>query len=196
MTPNLLAVCCGSSVANADIYAAHLTAAMDRFEINTPSRQAALLATIAIESERLRKVEEGLYYTTADRLREVYPSLFGPRGQHRAEDYLRSIQGLSNLRYNGFHGRGLIQLTWLDAYSAAGSDLGYDYVHDPGLVKQPLHAALTACWFFAQYRKCLAPADAGDMYTVTGLVNGPARLQLAERKAQYLVALKALQAAG
>ncbi len=193
MTPETLAVCCGSSLANADIYAAHLSNGMDRYQIDTPARQAAFLATVAIESDRLRRVEENLWYTTPERLAMIFPSLFGRKGRFRAEDYVRNPAGLSRLRYQGFHGRGLIQLTWSSTYAAAGRALGFDYVGSPALVEEPLHAALTACWYFAEYKpSCLHLADRGDMPGITELVNGPLRLQLAERVAQMDVALNVL----
>ena len=57
---------------------------------------------------------------------------------------------------------------------------------------QPRHAALTACWFFAAYKKCLPAAERRDVYEVTGKVNGEARLKLAERKATTERAYKVL----
>ena len=42
------------------------------------------------------------------------------------------------LRYKGFHGRGLIQLTWEDAYIAAGQAMGVNYRANPELLLQPL----------------------------------------------------------
>lgn len=144
-----------------------------------------------IESDTLDKVEEGLYYTTAARLREVFPSLF-VNGQYRAEDFLRNPKALSQLRYKGFHGRGLIQLTWEDAYVAAGKAIGVNYRDNPELLLQPLHAALSACWFFADFKACLPAAERGDVYDITGRVNGPKRLKLAERKAATARAYKVL----
>lgn len=190
-----LAACTGASQASAERFAPHLSEGMDRFRINTVSTMAVLLGQMAIESEGrngpLSVVEEDLYYTTADRLREIFPSLF-VRGGHRAEDYVRNPGGLSQLRYKGYHGRGLIQLTWLDAYRAAGAALGLDLVANPGLVLQPRNAAMTACWFFAVFKGCLPAAERGDVYDVTGRVNGEARLKLAQRKAVTAQALGVL----
>lgn len=186
LTPDLLARSTGATIGNATRFAPHLDAAMQRFAINTPSTAAGLLGQVAIESESpagpLGTTEEGLSYRDPDRLRAIFPSLF-VRGGYKAEEYVRNPAGLSQLRYQGFHGRGLIQLTWRDAYVAASKDLGYDYVAQPDLVLQPMHAALTACWFFAVYKGCLPAAEQGDVYAVTGLINGPARLKLTERKA-------------
>lgn len=181
-----LAACTGATAANAARFAPHLADGMTRFGIASPRAISVFLGQVGIESEGkagpLASVEEDLYYTTADRLRAVYPSLF-VKGGYRAEQYLRNPSALSQLRYQGFHGRGLIQLTWRDAYVAAGKALGYDYVERPPLVCEPFHAALTACWFFAEYKACLPAAEVGDVYTVTGRINGAARLKLAERRA-------------
>lgn len=187
--------CTGATRANAELYAWPLSDAMDRFGITSASAAACLLGQVAIETEGrggpLSAVEEDLYYTSADRLRAVFPSLF-VKGAYRAEDYVRNPGGLSQLRYKGFHGRGLTHLTWLDTYRDASDALGFDYVANPALVVQPKHAALTACWFFAAYKGCLPAAERGDVYDVTGRVNGPARLKLAERKTATTRAYKAL----
>lgn len=190
-----LIACTGAAPAYAERYAAPLNEALQRFRITTPNVVSCLLGQVAIESEgrngSLSVVEEDLYYTTADRLRAVFPSLF-VKGQYRADDFLRNARALSLLRYKGYHGRGLIQLTWLDAYRAASAALGFDYVGDPALVLMPKHAALTACWFFAAYKGCLPAAERGDIYEVTGRVNGEARLKLTERKAATARAYKVL----
>jgi len=187
--------CTGATRANAERFAWPLSEGMDRFRITSASAVACLLGQVAIESEGrggpLSVVEEDLYYTSPDRLRAIFPSLF-VKGDYRAEDYVRNPAGLSQLRYKGFHGRGLTQLTWIEAYRAASAALGFDYVANPSLVLQPQHAALTACWFFADFKGCLPAAERGDVYEVTGRVNGPARLKLAERKTATARAYKVL----
>jgi len=190
-----LVECTGATRANAERYAWHLADGMTRFGIAGASVVSVFLGQVAIESEGsdgpLSAVEEGLYYTSPDRLRAIFPGLF-VKGGHRAEDYVRNPQALSRLRYRGYHGRGLIQLTWRDSYKAASDALGFDYLGMPHLVRDPKHAALTACWFFAVRAGCLPAAERGDVYEVTGLVNGPARLKLAERKAVTTRAYKVL----
>ncbi|TSD56369.1 hypothetical protein FFI97_019205 [Variovorax sp. KBS0712] len=114
------------------------------------------------------------------------------QGGYRAEDYVRNPRGLTMLRYKGFHGRDLIQLTWEDAYIAVGKALGRDYRANPSLLLQPQDAAMSACWFFVEYKGCLSAAQRGDVHEVTRLVNGPMRLKLAERKAATDRALKVL----
>lgn len=189
-----LARATGAQFDRAQLFAGPLATAMELFNINNPNRWACFLATVAIESDYLEEMEEGLSYSSADRLRLIFPSLFveSKGGKYRAEDYVHNPKGLSELRYQGFHGRGLIQLTWRDTYKAAGEALGFDYLAHPELVLEPEHAALTAAWFFSVHAHCLLDADHLDMFSITGKVNGPARLKLSERKSQMELALKAL----
>lgn len=189
MEPSVIADCTGSNMANAIRYAEHLTQAMDTFQINTPIRQAAFLATIAIESQNLSKVEEGLYYKDPARLATIYPRVF--KSQSDAAPYARNPDGLGQLLYGGYWGRGLIQLTWEKNYREAGADLGYDYLSNADMVLEPQHAALTAAWFWAK-NGCNKPADLCDMTGVTRIVNGPALMHLDERKEQFAKNLEVL----
>ena len=162
---------------------------MLRFEITSLQRQAAFLATVAVESQHLSAVEESLYYKDAARLARIYPRAF--KNAAAAVPYVRNPQGLSELLYKGYAGKGLIQLTWRRNYERASEALGYDYVGDPSMVSQPKHAALTAAWYWHD-EGCNAPADKGDMVEVTRKVNGPALMHLTERQEQYEIALRAL----
>ena len=188
-TVEQLAAATSAPYGNAQTYHQPLLDAMGRFDICSLQRQAAFLATVAVESAHLSAVEEGLYYKDASRLARIYPRAF--KSMADAEPYARNPKGLSELLYNGMHGRGLVQLTWRKNYERAGESLGYDYVGNPALVTTPKHAALTAAWYWHD-AKCNDPADKGDMTEVTRRVNGPALMHLAERKAQYETALKAL----
>lgn len=183
LTVDDLARATGAERKHAAIYCDALNVAMDRFEINTARRCAAFLATVSIESEHLTAVEEDMYYRDAERLCALYSRAFS--SAHAAVTYVRNPKALSDLLYRGYHGRGLIQVTWMRNYEAAGLALGYDYVGNPDLLLQPKHAALSAAWFWSA-NGCNEAADRGDMSDVTRRVNGPARLRLAERTAQYV----------
>lgn len=184
-----LARCTGATAANAALFAQPLTDAMARFQIDTPRRQAAFLASVAIESTNLSQLEESLYYRDPSRLVAIYPRAF--KTIEQAAPYARNPQALGNLLYQGYWGRGALGLTWLKNYQAAAAATGCDYVNQPELVKEPVHAALTAAWFW-DAANCNAPADLGDMRGVTLRVNGPALLKLADRTAQYLTNLSFL----
>jgi putative chitinase len=189
MTPELLQVCTGSTLADAEKYAEPITDAMQRFGITTVRQRAAFLATVAIESEHLRKTEESLYYRDPVRLAAIYPRVF--KNAADAAPYTRNPDALGELLYQGYWGRGFLGLTWLRNYTAASDALGYDYIHHPELVREPLHAALTAGWFW-DTNNCNAPADQADMRGVTRKVNGPALMHLSERMTQYVRAVSAL----
>lgn len=184
-----LAAACSAPIGNADIAHPHLHAAMALYQIDTPLRQAAFFATLAIESVNLTKVEESLFYRDAGRLAAIYPRAF--RNAQEAAPFVRNALALGQKLYEGYWGRGYIQLTWKRAYQRAGDALGYDYVGDPHLVAQPKHAALTAAWYWAD-SECNDAADKGDMVGVTRKVNGSALMHLAERQAQYDIAKKVL----
>ncbi len=187
MTFDELVVATGSTPADAIRFADPLSAAMALFAIDSPRRISAFLATVAIESGNLRKLEEDLYYKDPSRLADIYPRAF--RNAADAAPYARNSRGLSELLYKGYHGRGLIQLTWLENYAAASEALGRDLVTDPDVVLEVHNAALTAAWFF-NTRGCLPHADAGDMTAVTRIVNGKRLMHLDRRLAQYTVAME------
>jgi putative chitinase len=198
MTMNLfsveqLASATTATYGNAKVHHPHLDAAMCRFDIDSLQRQAAFLATVSIESQQLTKLEEGLYYRDPERLARIYPRAF--KNAAAAVPYARNPKGLGDLLYKGYWGRGHLGLTWRRNYERASEALGYDYVGNPALVAEPKHAALTAAWYWHD-AGCNGPADAEDMTEVTRRVNGPALMHLAERKAQYAIAKKALAATG
>ena len=188
-TVEQLAAATSAPYGNAQTYHQPLLDAMGRFDICSLQRQAAFLATVSVESARLSSPEESLYYKDPDRLARIYPRAF--KNAAAAAPYARNPQGLSELLYKNYHGRGLLGLTWRRNYERASEALGFDYVGNPTLVATPKHAALTAAWYWHD-AKCNDPADKGDMTEVTRRVNGPALMHLAERKAQYEIALKAL----
>lgn len=178
--------CTRSSVDNAQKYLEPLNLAMEYASINTPQRIAAFLATIAVESGSLRAVQEGLYYKSAERLAMIFPRVFPDADA--AESCTANPEALSQKLYGGFHGRGLIQLTWERNYKACGDDLNIDLVSDPSYLTTPEGAAMSAAWFWMK-NGCNQPADEGDMERVTRIVNGPAKLHLKERIEFYEHAL-------
>lgn len=182
MTAQEIARACGALPADALLYGEAMNEAMARYEINTKQRRAAFLATVAIESAYLSKVQEGLYYRDAERLASIFPRAF--KTVEDAKPYAKNPHALSKLLYEGYHGRGLIQLTWKRNYEACGKDLGIDFVTNPDLLTSPMWAAMSAGWFW-KTNGCNELADKGDMDAITRVVNGPKKLHLAERVASY-----------
>lgn len=178
LTTEQIARACAARVEDAARFTSPLNAAMVRYYIDNPKRQAAFLATVAIESAHLTTTKENLFYRDPARLVSIYPRAF--KNVAEAEPFARNPKALGEKLYNGYFGRGLIQLTWQANYIAAGDALGFDYVRNPELVEQPEHAALTAAWFWDS-QNCNPLADRDDMNEITRRVNGPRRMHLTER---------------
>lgn len=175
--------------------------AMLEFEINTRPRAAAFLAQVGHESGSLGHIEENLNYT-AQRLTEVWPRRFPTVASARY--YEHSPERLGNLVYanrmgNGayesgdgwrYHGRGPLQITGAGNYRACGAALGLALIEQPQMLLEPGPGARAAGWFWHSHG-CNAAADAGDVETLTHLING-GNLGLADRIARTQQALKAL----
>lgn len=188
LTTESLAACTRATLENAEKFVSWLNEVMEQRQIDTTLRQAAFLATIAVESSNLSDTEEDLYYKDAARLAKIYPRAF--KSAAAAAPYTRNPEALGKLLYNGYWGRGLIQLTWEKAYIAAGRDLGMDFHTNPDLVALPEWAAKTAGWYW-DTNNCNSPADANDMRGVTLRVNGTALMHL-DRRIELFEAAKEL----
>jgi len=220
ITASWLVRATGCTRAAALTYAPWLDEAAHRWAIDTPTRIAAWIAQLAYESQRFTRVEENLYYTTAARLIAVWPSRFRlparesedaldqfDDGRRNARRYLRKPEKLANLVYanrmgNGpeesgdgfaFRGRGLIQLTGREMYTAYQLDTSYPVLSMPDLLLQPFGASDSAAWFWHK-RGLNALADAGDWAGITKAVNGSVRTA-PERERMTLAALSAGMAA-
>lgn len=154
-------------------FVAELDEAMERFEINTPSRIAAFLAQTAHESGDFRLTEENLNYSW-EALRRTWPRHFETdevaRGYHRQPERIAN-RAYASRNGNGdeasgdgwrFRGRGLIQLTGRANYLAYAVAVAEPSVAaEPDQVARPRHAAHSAGWFWQSHG--LNPlADAGD----------------------------------
>jgi len=157
----------------------------EKFAINTPLRLAHFLSQCGHESGGFKVVKENLNYS-AKGLRSIFKKYF--TDDATALLYERKPEKIANLVYasrmgNGdkasgdgykFRGRGYIQLTGKDNYTAFGKAIGVDILANPDLVatKYPL---LSAAWYWNS-RKLNAVADQGATDAVvtkaTKLVNG------------------------
>jgi putative chitinase len=162
------------------------------------NRLAACVAQLVVESNRLQDVEEGLYYKDPLRLATIFRRSFDVNKNKlidaadiaAATPFARNPKALSVKLYNGFHGRGLIQITWETNYVAYGTAVGRDIRGNPDLLLQPLDAVESACWFL-KANKAFGLADAGDIDGVTRIVN-PAMMHAAERRAAFYAGLRVL----
>ena len=185
MTPDSLKACVACSSTLADEWADPLTAAMERWEINTPKREAAFLATVGVESQRLLRGREDLHYRTTERLMQI----FGTRIQNdEASRYLRDPVALGNRVYanrmgNGdeasgdgylFRGGGPIGLTGRDNYTAFSEASGHPTVENPSCIEQPDIGAESAAWFWSS-NGCNDIIDEDDFIGTQGIVNAGSR---------------------
>ncbi len=200
MEPRTLSACTGCTMLRASLFAHHIAAAMERWGIDTPLRQAAFLAQVSHESMRLTRLEENLNYS-AQRLTAVWPSRFPTLDS--AAPFAGNPQALANKVYGGrlgntapgdgwkYRGRGLIQLTGkanVAAYSAAA---GIDVVSNPDLLLEPEFAADSAGWFWHANR-CNVHADKRDWAGLTRRING-GTVGLPERMTLTMRALRVLE---
>ena len=140
-----------------DTVIAQIPGVVEKFEINTPLRLAHFLAQCGHESGGFKAVSENLNYGAAG-LQSIFKKYFTAES---AKEYQRKPEKIANIVYanrmgNGnqasgegykFRGRGFIQLTGKDNYTAFDKVVEDDILATPDLVatKYPL---LSAAWFF------------------------------------------------
>jgi putative chitinase len=176
-----------------------LQAAFDKYEINTPKRQAAFIGQCAHESGNFKTLQENLNYS-AEGLMKTWPSRFPTK--EIADQYARQPAKIAGKVYNGrlgntseeeaakYLGRGLIQLTGKENYERCGSAIGADLINEPTLLVEPNHAAMSAGWFWNK-KGLNELADAQEHGQITKRING-GLIGLDDRIAKTTKALAAL----
>lgn len=160
----------GCDMATARRWAGPLSAALERFAINTPERVAAFLAQVAHESGGLRWVRE----------------LWGPTAAQRGYEGRHDLGNTQPSDGERFKGRGLIQITGRANYRRCGEALGLPLLGRPELLEEPQHAAMSAAWFWAA-NGLNSLADAGEFEAITRRINGGTN-GAAERREYYRLA--------
>jgi putative chitinase len=131
-----------------------------KFGINTPLRLAHFLAQCGHESGGFRATQENLNYS-AKGLMGIFKKYFP--NEALANAYARQPAKIAAKVYgnrmgNGneasgegykFRGRGYIQLTGKENYTAFGKSIGEDMTANPDKVAGP-YALLSAAWFFSK----------------------------------------------
>lgn len=105
---------------------------------------------------------------------KVYDAIYGGRmGNNKSGDGIK------------YRGRGFVQLTGRETYTAASQALKLDLVNHPELAEDPANAAKIAVWYWQNYKTGLATAArAGDVKQATQILNG-GQNGYADRKAKY-----------
>lgn len=176
----------------------------EKYQINTPKRQACFLGQIMHESGSFKFTKENLNYS-AKALMATWPSRFP--NLETATQFERQPEKIANKVYSGrmgnmedgdgakYIGRGLIQCTGKENYTHCGEALGIDLVSNPQLLEEPRYAALSAGWFWNK-KGLNALADEGTSNSfeiMTKRING-GLLGLDDRKSKMIEVLKALGA--
>jgi len=176
-----------------------------RYKITSPTRLAHFMAQIAHESGNFQFTTENLNYS-ADSLLRVFPKYF--KDKATADQYARKAEMIGSRVYgsrmgNGneaskegfkFRGRGYLQLTGKDNYTAFSAFIGEDCVANPDLVatKYPMDSAI---WFFDR-NKLWAICDKGEtnevVTEVTKRVNGGTH-GLADRLSKFKTYIQLLK---
>jgi putative chitinase len=164
---------------------AQLPDTIAKFDLNTPLRLAHFLAQAGHESGGFRLTKENLNYS-AKGLMGIFKKYFPTEA--KANEYARKPEKIANLVYasrmgNGneasgdgskYCGRGYIQLTGKDNYTAFGKAINEDLTKDPTLVAGK-YAMLSAAWFFTKngLHKMADLGATDDVVTkITKRVNG------------------------
>jgi len=156
-----------------------------KFQINTPLRLAHFLAQCGHESGGFRLTQENLNYS-AKGLNGIFKKYFPTEAAAAA--YARNPQKIANKVYGGrmgngpessgegykFRGRGYIQLTGKDNYTAFGKAIGEDICANPDKVASD-YALLSAAWFFSKnglHKMADGGATDAVVTSITKRVNG------------------------
>ena len=174
-----------------------LNETFEKYEINTPKRQACFIGQCMHESGGFKHLVENLNYSAAALMR-TWPSRFPD--MNTAEKYAHNPEKIASKVYAGrmgnntpeeagkYIGRGLIQLTGKENYANCGLGLGVDLLGNPDWLGTSKYAALSAGWYW--HKKNLN-ALVDDIETMTKRING-GTIGLDDRKAKINMCLNAL----
>jgi putative chitinase len=168
---------------------------LPKYAITTRDRVAAFLAQCGHESADFTILKENLNYS-GDSLKKVWPRHFGDDIDINA--YHRNPEAIANRAYrdrmgNGdeasgdgwkFRGRGAIQLTGRNNYTAFANDVGMDVESVVEYLETLKGAVESACWFWHK-NGLNALADERDNTKMTKKING-GTIGLEDRK-QHLI---------
>jgi putative chitinase len=175
---------------------------LPKYEINTPNRIAGFFAQCGHESMNFTALSENLNYR-AETLEKLFSKYFSKAGRNAA-DYAKQPEKIANVIYanrmgNGdtasgeaylFRGRGVIQLTGKDNYSAFALSIKMTLPDVIEYVQTKKGALESACWYWNS-RKLNMACDEGDIVKMTKLVNG-GTIGLEDRRKHYEQALAVL----
>ena len=168
-----------------DAVIAMIPAVAQKFQIDSALRLAHFLAQCGHESGGFRLTKENLNYS-AKGLNGIFKKYFPTL--ESALPYERKPEKIANKVYGGrmgngpeasgdgakFCGRGYIQLTGKDNYTAFGKSIGEDVCANPQVVAEK-YALLSAAWFFNKnglHKMADGGAGVDTVKAITKRVNG------------------------
>jgi putative chitinase len=168
-----------------DAVIAMIPAVAQKFQIDSALRLAHFLAQCGHESGGFRLTKENLNYS-AKGLNGIFKKYFPTL--ESALPYERKPEKIANKVYGGrmgngpestgdgakFCGRGYIQLTGKDNYTAFGKSIGEDVCANPQVVAEK-YALLSAAWFFSKnglHKMADGGSGVDTVKAITKRVNG------------------------
>jgi putative chitinase len=157
----------------------------------TPKRLATFFgqAEVEVGADMLPKQEDG-YYTSIDRLRQVFKSPFSNKSNEFVGSYLRNSVKLLNYVYanrggNGndytgdgykYSGKGIFQLTTKDNYKKCSIETGVDYINHPELLLTEADSLIAAIWYWnsnnlSKYADTWTKKDESALDTISDKIN-------------------------
>lgn len=192
-----------------------LISTMAAHKINNVKRSAAFLAQLIHESNAFRTLEENLNYSPAGlmatfntpaitRFPKILADEYGRTDDRKANKTMIAAIAYADRMGNGgvdtldgwrFRGRGPIQLTGRDNYTALSKALGVDLVSHPDKLLEPVVGSMAAGWFWSEGNRTgkslNAFADIEEIDRISKAINGGTH-GLAARRSLYEQALRVL----
>ena len=164
-----------------------------KYEINTINRVSGFIAQCAHESAEFTVMKENLNYS-AQGLLKIFGKYFD---NVTAAKYARKPEMIASRVYGGrmgngvestgdgykFRGRGFIQLTGKDNYTAFAKSINKSLDETIAYLETFAGALESACWFWKS-RNLNISCDANDIVAMTKKINGGTH-GLDDRKAKY-----------
>lgn len=205
ITLSELRECLPRAGASAVLYFEPLNDSMDEFDIDNPDRQAAFLATIAVESRELTRTSENLNYTSAQRIADVFRSRFPSAAA--AGPYVGKPEALANVVYanrmgNGpvesgdgwrYRGAGLIQTTGKLNHQACANHFQMPLEQVSQWMRTPIGAARSAGFYW--WRHALNVLADQQQFTVLTRKVNPA-LEGMTQRLEFLARARMVLGAG
>jgi putative chitinase len=176
-----------SAIVNSKIPPEIIAPLLEKYSINTINRISHFFSQVMHESIGLTATEENLNYSAAALL-ETFPKYF--KDKATASAYARQPQKIANRVYanrmgNGnetsgdgwkYKGRGYLQITGKDNYTALSKGLNFDFVNNPDQLKQHNYALESAMWWWNNHNlnNLADQTNAADnkVKQITKVVNG------------------------